>query len=88
MKRVRPPAAASPPSVFDRAAPLSPFLIHELAGGCRGLIVDGVTKGLGGRWIIRLADGKGSPIKNPAEGSGFTLAEAKACLDHLPRRSH
>ena len=76
MKRVSKPSPV-PPSAFDQAAPLSPFLIRKLAGR-KGLTVDSVMKGKGGMRFVSLADGKsGTPVENPGKCRGFTLAEAK-----------
>jgi len=85
MKLARSPSPATP-SPFDASPALNPFLIRKLAGR-KGLIVDSVRKGLGGRRIIRLADAKGSPIENPTRAFGFTLYDAKRFLDQLPDRS-
>jgi hypothetical protein len=61
MKRVSKPSPV-PPSAFDQAAPLSPFIIRQ-ARGRKGLTVDSVIKGKGGmRWC---AGAKGEPIDTP-----------------------
>jgi hypothetical protein len=86
MKRVQPSQSSPTPTALDQSAPLSPFIIRKLAGR-KGLIVDSVMKGVGGRRIVRLADVKsGSTVDNPARSMGFTLAEAKRYLDQLPDR--
>jgi hypothetical protein len=74
------------PSPFDEAAPLSPFIIRKIARR-KGLVVDGVMKGKGGRRLIVLADAKtGSAIAFPNRMSGLSLYEAKRYLDQLPDR--
>src|SRR6187401_2107516 len=86
MKRVSKPSPV-PPSAFDQAAPLSPFLIRKLAGR-KGFTVDSVMKGKGGMRFVSLADGKsGELADNPGKYRGFTLAEAKRYLEQLPNRS-
>jgi len=77
----------SAPSPFDEAPVLSPFIIRKLAGR-KGLAVDSVMKGKGGRRLVRLADVKtGAAVENPIRMTGFTLYEAKRYLDQLPDRS-
>jgi hypothetical protein len=53
MKRVSKPSPV-PPSAFDQA-PLSPFIIRKLAGR-KGLIVDTIMKGKGGRRFVSFVD--------------------------------
>ena len=85
MKRVPKPSPGAPPSAFDQAPPLSPFVIRKLAGR-KGFTVDAVMKGKGGRRLVSLSDmNSGEPVENPSRMSGFTLAEAKRYLDHLPK---
>jgi hypothetical protein len=87
MKRIQRPTFRAPPSSFDQAQPLSPFIIRKLAGR-KGLTVDSVMKGKGGMRFVSLADGKsGAVIENPGKYRGFTLAEAKRYLEQLPDRS-
>jgi hypothetical protein len=85
MKRpVRIQPASSP---FDEAPVLSPFIIGKLARR-KGLIVDSVMTGQGGRRLVRFTDVKtGAAIDYPIRMSGFTLYEAKRYLDQLPDRS-
>ena len=86
MKRVQNPSPGVPSSAFDQVPPPSPFIIRKLAGR-KGLAVDSVVKTKGGPRIVRLAHAKsGAMIENPSRMSGFTLAEAKRYLDHLPDR--
>jgi hypothetical protein len=86
MKPVQKPSPG-PPSPFDQAAPLSPFVIRKLAGR-KGLAVDSVMKGKGGMRFVSLADrNSGELVDNPGKYRGFTLAEAKRYLDQLPDRS-
>jgi hypothetical protein len=77
-------APEAPPPPFDAIPLLSPFIVDRLARR-KGLIIDKVMTGKGGRRIVRLADVKtGSSIDNPSRAMGFTLAEAKRYLDQLP----
>jgi hypothetical protein len=83
MNRFQRTLAAPSPSPFDTVPLLSPFIVGKLARR-KGLIIDTVMMGEGGRRIVRLADVKtGSPVENPSRAVGFTLPEAK----RLSRRS-
>jgi hypothetical protein len=82
MKRVANHLPA-PPSAFDQAPPLSPFIIRKLAGR-KGLIVGSVQKGQGGRRWVTFTSPDGSPVDHPTGKFGFSLAEAKRYLERLP----
>jgi hypothetical protein len=54
-----------PPSPFDDGAVISPFMIGRLARR-KGLTVDSIRRGKGGRRFARLADAKtGTAIGSP-----------------------
>jgi len=75
----------TPPSpFFDPYSVLSPFIIRGLATR-KGLTVDSVSTGKGGRRFVRFTDGKGTVIDR-GRLNGFTLYEAKMYLDQLPDR--
>ena len=74
-----------PPSPFDDAALVSPFIIGKLARR-KGLTVDSIMKGKGGRRLVRFADVRtGTAVEFPNR-SALSLYEAKRYLDQLPDR--
>jgi hypothetical protein len=86
MKRI-PSNQPVPPSIDEAAPLLSPFIVDRLARR-KGLAVDSVMKGKGGRRLVRLTDLKtGREIEIPNRLAGLSLYEAKRYLDQLPDRS-